>query len=434
MKNICIIGMGYVGLTLAVVMAERGFHVCGIEQKRDILDLLNKKKPHFFERGLQEKLEAITRNNLFFSETIPDAIPFDAFIISVGTPLDPQTKKPVLSYLEKAARDIALCLKENALVILRSTVPVGITRNAVLPVLLNGKEKKFFLAFCPERTVEGEALEELSYLPQIVGGLDEESCERAYSLFRAITPTVVPVSSLEAAEMAKLLDNSYRDLIFGFANEVACIAKGLGLNGPEIIRAANYNYERTKIPSPGYTAGPCLEKDPHILIESALPTGYAPRIIAAARATNEGLERLTAERILEFLCSVQKSPKNARVFISGLAFKGRPETGDLRGSSARNVARMLQEAGVKNIVGHDFVALKEDILRLGVTPCAFEEGFQDADCFLLMNNHRGYETIDITHILSRMSKPALFFDGWHMFDSKLIKAHSGIIYEGLGSA
>lgn len=426
--------MGYVGLTLAVVMAERGFRVYGVERFPDVVESLNKKKPHFFERGLQEKLEAVAGKNLFFSGIVPSDISMDVFIISVGTPLEAATKKPILSHLEKAVHDIAPHVGEGGLVVLRSTVPVGITRNTVLPILRAFQKGKFFLAFCPERTVEGKALEELSYLPQIIGGLDRESVDHASDIFGKITKVLVRVSSLETAEMAKLLDNSYRDLTFGFANEVARAAKALGLNGPEVIRAANYNYERTKIPLPGYTAGPCLEKDPHIFFNSAVSAGYTPRIIAAARATNEGLEQHTAERILEFLRSMPKNLGDARVFISGLAFKGRPETGDLRGSSACNVVRMLQGAGIKKIFGHDFVALSEDIARLGVTPSSFEEGFEGADCFLLMNNHVNYETAEISHLLPRMNNPALFFDGWHMFNPHIIKTHPHLTYEGLGSA
>jgi nucleotide sugar dehydrogenase len=129
------------------------------------------------------------------------------------------------------------------------------------------------LAFCPERTLEGEGLVELRQLPQIIGGLDQESVDRAASFFSWVTDTTVRMPSLEAAEMIKLIDNSFRDVNFAFANEIALIAEGLGLDGAELIRLANLGYARNNIAPPGFVGGVCLSKDPYILAGSAADIG-----------------------------------------------------------------------------------------------------------------------------------------------------------------
>ena len=143
---------------------------------------------------------------------------------------------------------------------MRSTVKIGTTRNLVHPVL-EASGKRFDLAFCPERTVEGQALEELRWLPQIVGGETLDVTVRAGQLFQFLTPTVVRVSSVETAEMVKLVDNSQRDVHFAYSNEVARVCDVIGISAAEVIQAGKRGYPRTNLPMPGPVGGPCLEKD-----------------------------------------------------------------------------------------------------------------------------------------------------------------------------
>lgn len=433
-KNVCIIGMGYVGLTLALVSAKRGFNVCGIEREPKILESLGNGKPHFYEKGLASLLAEVRGGRIYFSSSIPADTQFDIFIIAVGTPLDRERQKPVLDFLRAAVKDIAAHMREDALVILRSTVPVGTTRNMASTLLTLKGPGRFFLAYCPERTVEGKALEELTYLPQVIGGIDEESVSRATDFFREITDTVVPLSSLEAAEAAKLLDNSYRDLRFAFANEIALFAKSMGLNAAEVIRAVNFKYPRNDIPSPGFAGGPCLEKDPYILLDSVKAvSGYAPELIRVARQVNEKLPGEAARRVKAYLADASKDIAVAKIFICGFAFKGRPETDDIRGSPAAELVRILKENGANNVYGHDFVVSPEAIGRLGVKPCDLEDGFRSADCLVLMNNHKGYETLKFDSCFKLMNNSAFVFDGWHLFDPVGLKRYPHIKYEGLGS-
>lgn len=426
------VGLGYVGLTLSVVLVEKGFQVYGVETNSELVEQLKNGKPHFHERGLEVLLKKFINKTLFISVEIPENIPMDVFIISVGTPLDKETKKPIISHIESAVTDVAKRLRPGNLVVLRSTVPVGLTRSYILPMLQKYQKDRFYLVFAPERTIEGKALSELKYLPQIVGGLDEESLNKASEIFIQVTKTIIRVSSLETAEMIKILDNSYRDLTFAFANEMAMVARRLGLNAVELIEAANFGYPRTNVPVPGFVGGACLEKDPHILVDFATAAGYTPRLVAMARTVNESLPAFTVDLVRAHCSSNGKDISTAKIFVSGLAFKGRPENDDLRGSPTVNFLNCLKDAGAKNIFGHDFVVKREAIAELGITPCALEEGFSGADCVLFMNNHESYEYLDIEKLIPNLNSPALFFDGWRMFDPKVVKSHNNITYEGLG--
>jgi UDP-N-acetyl-D-mannosaminuronic acid dehydrogenase len=175
-----------------------------------------------------------------------------------------------------------------------------------------------------------------------------------------------------------------------------------------------------------------LEKDPWIFIDCVFKkTGYLPKIIKAARETNEYLPFFVAERIKENLKKRNLDKETAKVFISGFAFKGRPSTDDMRGSPTLDLVRILKEDGFKNIYGHDFVVGAEKIKDLGIQPVNIEEGFSGADIAVIMNNHSSYENLDIEELLITMKKGGLFFDGWHIYDPKEIKKSGHINYEGL---
>jgi len=433
-KNVCIIGMGFIGTTLAAVLAKAGFTVFGIEKDKEKSELLKQAKPHFHEKGLPELLSNQLNKNLFIFDKIPENRDIDAFIISVATPVDEETKKPDLSYIRSAVQDILPHLKEGQLIMLRSTVPVGTTRNFVLPIL---KEKcqNIYLSFCPERTIEGKALEELKTLPQIIGGLNEESTEASVVLFSKISPEIVKTGSIEAAEIIKLINNSYRDFSFAFANQVALICKSLGLDAKEIVEAANYGYERSGVlhsgfvvgGKAGFVGGVCLEKDPHILASSS---EINVALIKAARELNEGLISHVFDRARKHLKEKNIPISQAKIFISGFAFKGHPETDDMRGSPAVNLVKFFKKLGIKDMFGHDFVVSPENVEKSGVKFCSIEKGFKTADVLIFMNNHKKYNDINISGLVENMKDSAFLFDGWQIFSDKI--KGKNINYESIG--
>jgi len=439
-KRIAVIGMGYVGLTLSVVLARNGFKIYGIESKKDIVQNLRSSIPYFHEARLKVLLDQVQRlGNLEICESFSSETKIDTYIICVGTPLKKEDKTPNIEYIKNCVVDVANHMNRDCLVILRSTVPVGVSRNFVIPLLeeesgLNvGRD--FSFAFAPERTIEGKAIVELETNPQIIGGFDEKSVSLTTDLFIKLTPTVVNVSSLEAAEMIKILDNTYRDTRFAYANEIAMLCEKLSLDAVEVINAANTHYSRNNIPvpSPG-VGGACLSKDPHILIDFANKAGYDARIIKEGRRINECIPTHIVNRVEENLKEFNKDIEKSKIFIAGFAFKGEPETSDLRDSTTLwFLDELKKHTDVDNIFGFDPVVDNSQLDLLGIMVCkTIEEGYSNADVALFLNNHRSYLDLDPFEICSKMNKPAIFYDGWRMFEKDLFKKIEGVHYMGVG--
>ena len=435
-RSVAIVGLGYVGLTLAVVLADNGFSVVGFDRNEDLINKLKRKEAPFYENGLENLLQTHMDGG-FRPTKVPDDVRAEIYIITVGTPVQNETKKPDVEYIKTAVRSIASKLKLNDLVILRSTVPVGCTRNIVIPILEEVSGLKvgddFFVAYCPERTAEGRALRELRELPQIVGGFDQNSRQLSMRFFNENTHTVIDVGSIESAEMCKLLDNTYRDTIFGYANQMAIFAEHHGMNLKELIKKVNVGYERNRIPfpSPG-VGGPCLSKDPYILMDGFSNLGLDCTVTAAARKINEAAPKLIYNRCRDLLTKVGKEIKNEKVFIIGFAFKGEPVTSDLRESTTLWFLEYMKTKGVTDIWGYDPVVNDSHLTDLGIKNCTLDEGFKDASVVFIMNNHRSYSDININYFLGTMSKPAVFFDGWNMFPPKDMKNIPGILYSAVG--
>ena len=428
--TVCVVGTGHIGLPLAAVLADAGFEVTGYDTNDDFISRVNATgAADFREDGLDELLATHLHKSLTLTSSPPAGQ--DVYIITVGTPLERGTQRPSLDRIRVAVQRIAPAFRPDPLVILRSTVSIGTTRNVVLPEIRRHAQR-FGLAFCPERTIEGKAIPEMRSLPQIVGGLDDESADRAEALFRLITPTIVRVSSLEAAEMIKLINNTYRDLTFAFANEIALIAERMGLSAAEMIHAANVDYPRSNVAQPGFVGGPCLEKDALILIDSLKKIDFKPRVIEEARKINQAMPEHVAARIIEELRRLRRAPARARILITGFAFKGRPATEDVRGSAAIPLMHRLQSSRIE-VWGHDFVTPEKVIADLGARACTLEEGFEEADGVIIMNNHPGYRTANIPALARRLRAPAFFFDSWRLFDIRDFREVPGLRYAPLGA-
>ena len=248
-RRVTVIGLGYVGLTLAVAMADSGFEIMGVEVRQDVIDMLARGEPHFFEPRLKDKLERVVRRGSFrFSREPVPSFGSSVYIITVGTPLD-KDGKIQLRFIEQASQQVAAVLKDGDLVVLRSTVKLGTARSVVHRVL-SATGKRFDIAVCPERTLEGRALLELHELPQVIGADTPDTRYRCAQLFSILTPTTVTVESLEAAELVKLIDNTYRDVTFAFANEVAKLCGRLGVSASSVIAAGKLGYPRTNVAIP----------------------------------------------------------------------------------------------------------------------------------------------------------------------------------------
>jgi nucleotide sugar dehydrogenase len=287
------------------------------------------------------------------------------------------------------------------------------------------------LAFCPERTLEGRALEELRTLPQIIGGVDEASALRAARLFQFLTPTIVRVANAETAELIKLVNNTQRDLVFAFANEMATVADALGVSITEVVHGGGLGYPRGQIPMPGPVGGPCLEKDPYILAESVEPHGIAPALTLQGRLLNEQLPA----RVAANLALLFDGRPVRRVTVLGLAFKGRPETSDLRGTVAIPlIAELRSQFPAATLTGFDPVVPPADIAALGieVSP-SLEAAFDAADLVVIQNNHPAFGTMDIDTLADRLAPDAVVYDLWNQHDASRLTLREDVTYAGLGA-
>ncbi len=433
-RHVCIIGLGYVGLTLATVMADQGFDVIGVEIREEVLDMFNKGEPHFFEPGLADHLKRLLKaGNIRCSKNIPDNCKATVYIITVGTPLD-STGKVRLDMIENVAREVSQHLKDGDMVILRSTVKLGLTRKFVEPIL-GKKGVKFDLAFCPERTIEGYALTELRQLPQIIGGVTLESSVRAAQAFQFITPSVVVVNDPETAEMIKLVDNAHRDVFLAYGNEVARMCDAAGVSAAEVIRAGKLGYPRTNVAWPGPVGGPCLEKDSHILAEGLREFGIEPEITMAARKLNERQPKEIIYQLAKIISNINKFPKEPIIALLGIAFKGRPATDDLRGTMARPIFNEIKKHfPLACFRGYDSVVSNEAIKEFGLEPCNdIESAISGANLVFILNNHPEFEKMPIEQLTQHFARPAVIYDFWNNFSSRDLHLPQGIKYIALGS-
>lgn len=410
--TIGIIGLGYVGLTLAVAAADCGIKVYGVEVNPHIKKCLSKNQAHFFEPGLDALIAKHNNKQFMCVEWFPSNVAFDAFIITVGTPLIADTKQPNFGYIKSALACIQSVYTGEQLVVLRSTVSVGTTRNVILPFLAqlcDKPEEQVYISMCPERTVEGKAIEELRNLPQIISGNNGQSLSIARKLFSHLTSHIVAVDSLEEAELAKLYCNVYRDMTFALGNVLCMTAQQFGVDGTKVICAANEGYERTRIPLPGFVAGPCLEKDAYILTNN-MPEGGCREFILSARGFNESLENIVVNWVERTL---GPGAADKVVALSGMAFKGVPETSDLRGSSSVYIAQKLYDKGY-TLRLHDFVAHPDEIAALGLGQLchSVEEACNEAGILLVLNNHPCYREL---RPVETMKKPGFnVLDAWNV--------------------
>ena len=428
------LGLGFVGLTLAAIMAEVGFHVIGIEISQNVRDQLSTGRAHFHEPGLSEALRrAIASGRFEAHEAIPPECRATVYIITVGTPLSPNGHVN-LDSVSRIAQQLAGRLKDGDLIVLRSTVKIGTTEHVVRPIL-SGSGKRFQIAFCPERTVEGQALAELRFLPQIIGAPDHDTVMRAVQLFSFITPTVVRVSNAETAELIKLIDNGRRDLMFGYANEVARICDSIGVSAAEVIRSGRFGYTRTDLPMPGPVGGPCLSKDSHILAESLDQFGISPEITVSARHVNERQPSEIVSFLQKAAAAETNFPAAPRIALLGIAFKGRPATDDVRGTMAVPIRSSLAKAFPSaSFVAHDPVVDAATLRSLDVEPVSrIEDAFAKTSIALILNNHPAYEAMPIEMLAQTMALPAVIYDCWNNFIDRPIRLPLYVRYVALGS-
>ena len=435
-KSIVIYGMGFVGLTLGLVIAETNFFkVTGYDIDNNIIDKLKNRIPPFFEKGITESLSNSLDSEKINFTTNPNNH-FDIHIVTVGTPIG-KDNIPNLLILEKCIMQLSKFLKRGDLIIFRSTVPVGTTRNFALPLvekiskMVGGID--FHLAFAPERTIEGNALSELKTLPQIIAGLTPTCTQLACVLFEKFSSSIIRLKTLEEAEMIKLINNSYRDLVFSFANEVALNCDKYNIDAFNLIRSANEGYPRNKIPepSPG-VGGSCLTKDPYLYISSQDKENnslYPKRKLSQiSRDINSRGVQYAIHQFNKFKNS-HGTNQQIKPLIIGLAFKGWPETDDTRFSVGLELAQKLVSLSY-DIRVFDHVVKNDQIEKQGIKP--YNPKTDKVNAIFIMNNHPANYKFDLEKIINDNIGKIYVFDGFGLLNKDQILSQDKAIYSTLG--
>jgi len=425
-QTIGVVGLGYVGLTLTAALADKGFVVHGSDVSPGVLETLSRGRSHIFEPGVEQVFAEHINTRIHVGTELPrDTV--EVAVISVSTPVDESTRRPNLANLAAAARSVAARCAPGTLVVVRSTVPIGTSRQVVLPELRAAWGDDVKLVMAPERTIQGQALRELVELPQVIGGLDEASLRAGVEFFGGLARTIVEVSDLETAELVKLSNNCHTDLIYSFGNEIALVAERHGLDPLEVIRAANADYPRPDLSKPGYVGGGCLSKDPYIMIDSA--GGREPFLVGRARELNEFMPVHVAETVVRMLQETRGETRGTRLAVLGWAYKGWPPTDDMRGTPIAFMMPAFSAAGI-TVTGHDPMVTDDVIRQYGGDPVSLDKAFTDSDAVLIINDHPDYRAIRIPEILGA-ARPAFIYDSWRVLDADAVTA-TGIRYAGLG--
>jgi len=390
--DICVIGLGYIGLPTASIFASRGKKVLGVDIVKDVVDQIRCGKIHIEEPDLDVLVTAgIASGQLVVSTKAEKA---DVFIIAVPTPFIQLKDRisPDLSHVESAARSLALHLEEGNLVVLESTSPVGTTekvRDWIFDELIeNGSTvdpSELLFAHCPERILPGQMLKELVFNDRLVGGLSTEAADKAKELYRCFCKAEILISDARTAELVKLAENAFRDVNIAFANELSIVCDKLGISVWETVRLANH-HPRVNILNPGPgVGGHCIAVDPYFIVD-AVPDSTP--LIRAARIVNESKPEFIIQKVLEAVEAVETPV----ICCMGLAFKA--DVDDLRESPAKKIVEKLLSVLSSNIlVVEPFInVLPEELSRAKLVDCI--DGIRNSNIIVLLVDHSCFKSID----------------------------------------
>lgn len=343
MKKVCVIGLGYIGLPTASLLANRGYHVIGVDINEAAVNIINQGNIHIVEPDLDTFVRSAVQSGKLKAYLEPKES--DVFMICVPTPFYGHTDIPTpnLEYILSATKAISPYIKSGDIVILESTSPVGTTEQVYdllkqeRPELFEAEENSIFLAYCPERVLPGRIMFELTENDRIVGGIDERSTREVESFYKTFVNGKVLTTDAKTAEMSKLVENSYRDVNIAFANELSMICDDIGIDVLELIELANH-HPRVDILQPGAgVGGHCIAVDPWFIVSQ---NPKKAKIIKTAREVNNYKTEWCIEKVKsEALKFELKNSKKPKIALMGLAFK--PDIDDLRESPALYIAQSI---------------------------------------------------------------------------------------------
>lgn len=397
-KRICVVGLGYIGLPTAALLANRGYMVYGVDVVQRVVDTINRGEIHIVEPELDTFVRSAVNGGKLIADTQPQEA--DVFIIAVPTPFH-DNYVPNIDYVISATKSISPYLKDGNIIILESTSPVGTTDKIVETLaLMNINTDKLHIAHCPERVLPGKVMKELIENDRIVGGVNEESTKIVQAFYESFVSGSVLTTDAKTAEMCKLVENSYRDTNIAFANELSMICDKANINVWELIKLAN-KHPRVNILQPGSgVGGHCIAVDPWFIV-SAFPE--EAKVIKQARLSNDYKSEWVSEKIKNSALQFEiKNGRTAKVAYFGLAFK--PNIDDLRESPAVHIVeKAVQDTKEKESV---FVIEPNISEHPKFKLTNYKEAYEKADIIAILVAHKEFK-----HIGANSEKIVLDFCG-----------------------
>ena len=405
-KDVCVVGLGYIGLPTSALLANNGYQVFGVDISPEVVNIINQGNIHIVEPDLEEQVALAIQSSKLKAYLEPQIA--DIYMICVPTPFHEKKHLeqqdcpiPNLDFVVSAVESIVPLIKPGDMIILESTSPVGTTEMIGEMISRHNIDiKDISIGYCPERVLPGKIMLELLSNDRIIGGLDEQSTSQIANFYKTFIQGRVLETNARTAEMCKLAENSYRDINIAYANELSMLSDNNGVDVWDLIKLANH-HPRVNILQPGAgVGGHCIAVDPWFLVSSD-PTNA--KLIQCARQINDFKPHWVVQKILLAVAEASKLGKRKmRVACLGLSFK--PDIDDLRGSPAITIAKNLQEAGVEVIaVEPNISASKEFDLQ------SLEQALVNADLFVLLVAHREFTSSLIKSKLQQV--PTLDFCG-----------------------
>jgi len=391
--SVVVLGMGYVGLPLAVVLAEAGYQVTGVDLDQSKVDQLNRGVSYIDDVETSHVSKLVKAGSLRATADFSAVKNADAVSICVPTPLR-KTRDPDLSFIVSVTESIAPYIHRGMVVVLESTTYPGTTRELVLPILLNDKDlvvgEEFYLAFSPERVDPGREDWTTKNTPKVVGGLTPSCTQMAARFYQSAMENVVEVETAEVAEMTKLLENTFRMVNIGLVNEMAIMCDRMGINVWDVIDAAAtkpFGFMKFT-PGPGL-GGHCIPIDPLFLSWKLRSLNYTARFIDLASEINTGMPRYVVGKVQEALNELGKALNGSKVLVLGVAYK--PDIDDLRESPALDVIGLLQQGGAEVSYHDPFIPeLHHENINLSSVADLMKD-VSRADCVVIITDHSQYD-------------------------------------------
>jgi UDP-N-acetyl-D-mannosaminuronic acid dehydrogenase len=423
--NLTVLGLGHVGLPTALVFARARFNVTGVDIDSERVNALNRGQCEFKETGLRRLLNKCVQNGTFEAtiDSLSSIKKSDFVSICVPTPVRNMT--PALSDFGAALRAVKAAAHQKMMVLLESTLPVSTTSKRAATELATKElrlDQDIFLAYCPERLAPGRALKEFAQNTRIVGAVGPRSGQIAAELYKTVCRKVIITDSL-TAELVKLSENTFRDVNIAYANLVALIAEQNGVDANQVISLAN-THPRVAIHRPGLgVGGPCLPKDPLLLIQNA-PADVS-QLVRSSRKLNDHIIGHAIDRVSRTLSEIGRDIKLARVTILGVAYK--PGTDDVTNSPAKFLIEELLKKG-SSVIAFDPCTIETFGAARAPT---LSEAIRNSDSIFIVTAHAVFKKLDLNKLRQLVKKQCVIFDGPRVLDPTRARMQ-GLIYLGSG--